>query len=100
MPWRRSPPRLPNGRWQRCARLGAGSRWLRKSPEGTGGARGGMGWDGKPRKLFDAKARKKHAPKNGGGPEGTPPERLRYGMGSRREKQKQAMRYIAFAQPG
>ena len=43
---------------------------------------------------------RKNAPKNGGGPEGTPPERLRYGMGSRREKQKQAMRYIAFAQPG
>src|ERR1035437_10864454 len=43
---------------------------------------------------------RKNAPKNGGCPEGTPPERLRYGMGSRREKQKQAMRYIAFAQPG
>ena len=49
-------------------------------------------WAGKPQRHFDAKARKKNAPRNGGGPEGTPPERLRYGAATKNQRVRMGFR--------
>src|SRR5450759_2997228 len=45
------------------------------------GVRGGMGWE-----------TRKNAPKNVGGPEGTPPERLRYGAATKNQRVRMGFR--------